>query len=85
VPKCYLHLYDKDQITFDWQGTKLSAFDNQSAFEVADAAWKCHLSQQSTEYKVYEDGPYDSQVFGLYRSLVGDDQAHNDFFENLGE
>ncbi|MBQ2699766.1 MAG: PIG-L family deacetylase [Clostridia bacterium] len=85
VPKCYLHLYDKDQITFDWQGTKLSAFDNQSAFEVADAAWKCHLSQQGTEYKVYEDGPYDSQVFGLYRSLVGDDQAHNDFFENLGE
>ena len=83
VPKCYLHLYEKDQITFDWQGTKLSAFGGQSAFQVADAAWKCHLSQQGTEYKVYVDGPYDSQVFGLYRSTVGPDTQHTDFFENL--
>ena len=85
VPKCYIHLYEKDQIVFDWQGTQLSAFNGQSAFEVADAAWKCHLSQQGTEYKVYVDGPYDSQIFGLYRSTVGPDTQHNDFFENLAE
>ena len=86
VPKCYIHLYEKDQIVFNWRETKLSAFGGRSAFEVADDAWHCHLSQQSSKYMVYmEDSPYDSQVFGLYRSLVGPDKEHNDFFENLPE
>ena len=83
VPKCYIHLYPEDQITFDWHAAKLTAFEGSSAFAVADAAWRCHLSQQNTEYMVYTDGPYDSQVFGLYRSLVGPDMQHTDFFENL--
>ena len=83
VPKCYIHLYEEDRLAFDWHGTKLNAFDGTSAFDVADAAWRCHLSQQNTEYKVYTDGPYDSQIFGLYRSLVGPDTQHTDFFENL--
>ena len=83
VPKCYIHLYGEDQIVFDWHAIRLSAFGGRSAFEVADSAWKCHLSQQSSKYEVYIGGPYDSQVFGLYRSLVGPDEAHDDFFENL--
>ena len=37
----------------------------------------------TTAYEVYTDGPYDSQVFGLYRSLVGEDLEHNDLFENI--
>ena len=65
---------------------KLSAFGGRSAFEVADEAWRCHLSQQESKYMVYmSDSPYDSQVFGLYRTLVGPDKAHDDFFENLPE
>ena len=83
VPKCYIHLYEKDQTLFDWPNMPLSAFGGQSAFEIADAAWRCHLSQQKTEYKVYVDGPYDSRIFGLYRSTVGPDTEHNDFFENI--
>ena len=84
VPKCYIHLYEKDRIVFDWNEMKLSAFGGRSAFDVADAAWRCHLSQQSSKYMVYMgDSPYDSQVFGLYRSLVGPDREHLDFFENL--
>ncbi len=83
VPKCYIHLYEKDQVVFDWNAMKLSAFGGKTAFEVADAAWRCHLSQQKTEYRVYTDGPYDSQIFGLYRSLVGPDAEHDDFFENI--
>ena len=83
VPKCYIHLYDRDQIIFDWRGLSLSAFGGRSAYDVANDAWHCHLSQQNTEYEVYMDGPYNSQVFGLYRSLVGPDVLHNDFFENL--
>ncbi len=83
VPKCYFHLYEKDQIVFDWQAMTLSAFGGRTAFEVADDAWRCHLSQQSSKYEVYIGGPYDSRVFGLYRSLVGPDRVHDDFFENL--
>ena len=83
VPKCYIHLYDQDPIRFDWRGMLLSAFGGRSAYDVANDAWHCHLSQQHTEYQVYMDGPYDSQLFGLYRSLVGPDVRHDDFFENL--
>ena len=83
VPKCYIHLYPEDQIIFDWNSMIMESFGGKTAFEVADAAWHCHLSQQGTEYMVYTDGPYDSQIFGLYRSLVGPDVRHDDFFENL--
>ena len=84
VPKCYLHLYEKDQIRFDWKGTALEAFGGKSAFDIADAAWQCHASQtEKGRYEVYTDGPYDSQVFGLYRSMVGPDTEHTDFFENI--
>ena len=84
VPKCYIHLYPENQVVFDWNALKLSAFGGKSAFEVADAAWHCHLSQQGTKYRVYMgEDDYDSQVFGLYRSTVGKDTEHTDFFENL--
>ena len=86
VPKCYLHLYEKDQVRFDWKGTALEAFGGKSAFDVADAAWHCHVSQaEKGRYEVYTDGPYDSQIFGLYRSTVGPDTEHTDFFENIPE
>ena len=85
VPKCYIHLYGEDQTVFNWKDMILSAFGGRSAYDVADAAWHCHQSQQKTEYRVYVDGPYDSQVFGLYRSLVGPDVLHTDFFENIPE
>ena len=86
VPKCYIHLYEKDRIVFDWKAMTLDAFGGKTAYEVADAGWQCHLSQVAAgKYEVYVDGPYDSQVFGLYRTKVGEDQEHNDFFENLPE
>ncbi len=84
VPKCYIHLYEKNQVVFDWQGMTLEAFGGKTAYEVADEAWLCHLSQVAIgKYKVFIDGDYDSRVFGLYRSKVGPDREHNDFFENL--
>ena len=86
VPKCYIHLYEHNQIRFDWKETVLEAFGGKTAFEVADEAWQCHTSQyEKGKYEVYTEGPYDSQVFGLYRSLVGNDLAHDDFFENIPE
>ena len=86
VKKCYLHLYEKDPLRFDWKGMKLEAFGGKSAWQVADEAWQCHVSQNlKGKYEVYTDGPYDSQLFGLYRSTVGPDTEHNDFFENIPE
>lgn len=85
VKKCYIHLYPKDQVIFDWNAMTLSAFGGKTAYEVADAAWHCHLSQQESKYKVYVNEEYDSQIFGLYRSTVGPDKAHDDFFENIPE
>ena len=85
VPKCYIHLYPENQVVFNWNDLTLSAFGGKTAFEVADEAWHCHLSQQGTKYMVYMEEPYDSQIFGLYRSTVGPDREHQDFFENLSE
>ena len=47
VPKCYIHLYPENQIIFDWS-MPLSAFGGRTAFDVADEAWHCHLSQQKS-------------------------------------
>ena len=82
VPKCYLHLYRENVLDMDWQ-QPLSFFGGQTGFEVAVAAFRCHTSQQHTDYHVEDDGPCDCSLFGLYRSLVGPDVEHNDLFENL--
>jgi len=82
VPKCYIHLYSENVIQFDWR-VPLEEFGGQTALDVARAAFACHISQQHTNYSVEDSGPCDCRLFGLYRSLVGDDQEHNDFFENL--
>ncbi|MBQ9210564.1 MAG: PIG-L family deacetylase [Clostridia bacterium] len=83
VPKCYLHLYPENVIDFDWR-VPLPEFGGRTAFQVAEAAFACHISQQDTEYKVEDFGPGDCSLFGLYRSLVGPDERHDDLFENLG-
>lgn len=82
VPKCYLHLYPQNTVDMDW-GQPLEAFDGKTSFEVAEDAFRCHTSQQETRYAVEDFGPGDCTLFGLYRSLVGEDILKNDFFENL--
>ena len=82
VPKCYIHLYGENVIDMDWR-QPLSAFGGKTSFEVAEEGFLCHLSQQHTDYHVEDFGPWDNSLFGLYRSLVGPDEAKNDFFEHL--
>ena len=84
VPKAYLHLYGQDQVVMDWH-QPLAAFGGKSAFEMAQLGYACHLSQQHTEFMVYDDDPYDGKKFGLVRSLVGEDVEKNDFFEHLDD
>ena len=52
-------------------------------YDVAEEAFACHVSQQGTRYKVRDFGLRDNSLFGLYRSLVGQDVEHNDLFENI--
>ena len=66
----------------DWR-KPLDAFGGKTAFDIAEAAFACHISQQKTEYKVEDFGPYDNARFGLAFSTVGEDVEKNDFFENL--
>ena len=82
VPKCYIHLYDKNVVDMDWR-QPLDAFGGKTSFEVAEDGFRCHLSQQSTRYHVEDWGPWDNSLFGLYRSLVGEDELKNDFFEHI--
>lgn len=84
VPKCYLHLWPENVLKMDWR-RPLSAFDGQTGFDVALAAFGCHVSQQRTDYHVEDWGPYDNSLFGLVRSRVGEDTAGDDFFEHLAQ
>jgi len=82
VPKTYLHLWKENVVDMDWR-QPLSAFGGKTGFDVACEAFKCHVSQQQTDYHVEDWGPWDCSLFGLVRSLVGEDVLKNDFFENL--
>ena len=82
VPKCYVHLYPENSIEMDWR-EPLPAFDGRTSFDIAEEAFRCHISQQSTDYRVEDTGPTSCTRFGLYRSLVGEDMEKDDFFENI--
>lgn len=94
VPKTYLHLYDKDRITMDWD-RPLSHFGGMTAYEVSKLGYACHLSQQYTWFTDWINGKYRQYTkatdirsfkpteYGLYRTLVGSDTVGGDFFENL--
>ena len=82
VPKIYIHLYGENVVDMDWR-KPLEAFGGKTAFKMAQEGFLCHRSQQDTPYVVEDFGPYDNSLFGLYRSLVGEDEARNDFFENI--
>ena len=82
VPKCYLHLYPENRVEMDWR-QPLAAFGGKTGFEVAEEAFRCHVSQQKTDYRVEDWGDHSCSLFGLYRSLVGPDVEGKDFFENI--
>ena len=82
TPKCYIHLWKENMIDMDWR-QPLDAFGGKTAFEVAEEGFRCHVSQQTTDYHVEDWGPWDNSLFGLYRTTVGPDEEKNDFFENL--
>ncbi len=96
IPKLYLHLYEENKITIDYD-TPLSSFGGMTAFEVSQKlGYPCHESQQWTWFTPWINGKKDAPItkasqiltfspceFGLYRTLVGADIEKNDFFENV--
>ena len=82
TPKTYIHLYAENVIDMDWR-QPLAAFGGKTSFEVAEDGFRCHISQQNTDYHVEDWGPWDNSLFGLYRTTVGPDEQKNDFFEHL--
>lgn len=84
VQKLYLHLYPDNIIEMDWD-IPLAAFQRRTGFEMAQEGYLQHQSQQRLEqFKVEpRDSQYSSYLFGLARTMVGPDEAKNDFFEHL--
>lgn len=96
VRKLYVHLYgdENSQTAFDWN-IPLQKADGKTGLQLASEAYACHVTQKGASIKIHgkkqylsveETGStYPNTVFGLYRSEVGEDQAHNDFLENIAE
>ena len=82
VPKLYLHLYRENSIKMDWR-KPLSAFQGKTAFDMASLGYAQHVTQQEYAFRVKDSGAYNCAKFGLVRSLVGPDEAGNDFFEHI--
>jgi len=80
--KLYLHLYAEQSRTMNWR-VPLSAFNGKTALELANEAYDMHVSQQGYHQTVYDEGDYNSAVFGLAYSAVGTDEAKDDFFEHI--
>ena len=69
-------------IEMKWD-TPLSAFGGRTGLEVAKESFNCHQSQLGGRYAVRDTGNVPCTLFGLYRSLVGEDRFKDDFFENI--
>lgn len=85
VKKLYLHLYEENQITFDWT-VPLKSQGGKTGIELAENAYTYHVTQAGSGMSVTETGTqYDNRVFGLYHSQVGLDVRKDDFLENIYE
>ena len=84
-PKLYLHLYEENRMTLDVNTPMENDPLGRTPFQVAEDAYKWHVSQHGLSYKVRQDENYpdhDCRFFGLYRSLVGEDSTA-DIMENI--
>lgn len=84
TPKLYLHLYPENSLTLEVNTPLAGDSLGRTAFEIAEAAYACHKSQQQYYFRVRQEEPtMDCRKFGLYRSLVGMDSG-GDILEHTG-
>lgn len=82
VKKLYLHLYEENQIVMDWN-QPLSSMDNKTGLELAQEAYKLHITQANTDFVVTDEGETSCAKFGLAFTTVGSDIQKDDFMENI--
>ncbi len=94
IQKLYLHLYNDNAITLDFD-TPLTSFGGKTAYEVSKIGYSYHLSQQNSSYATWIYGKNNSYTsanqikayspckYGLYYSAVGDDELKTNMFENV--
>lgn len=81
VPKIYLHFWEENAIQMDWE-IPLESFGGITAREAAELCFQNHKSQLVWGYSVNYGENWDCRQFGLYRSLVGNDDSA-DFMDNI--
>lgn len=81
VKKFYLHLWEENQVRFDWR-TPLTAFGGKDGLTVATEALAFHVSQTKKGWQMEDGGPYDNALFGLQYTVVGEDTG-TDLMENV--
>lgn len=95
VPKTYLHLYENNTITMNWD-IPLESFDGKTAFEMTVEGFSYHKSQHWTWFNDWIHGKEGAPVtkatdikdyspcsYGLYSTSVGPDTVGGDFLENI--
>lgn len=83
VKKLYVHLGEHPTTVLDWS-RPMAAFDGKNGFEMAEIAFQRHDSQLWTPFTVaYPGTAYDSTLYTLVRTTVGEEEAGNDFFEHI--
>lgn len=85
TPKFYLHLYPENEWYFDVNTPMAADPEGRTPFQVAQEAFRCHVSQNTGYLRVQQDDnlrQWDCRPFGLYRSLVGMDTIA-DVMENI--
>ena len=80
--KLYLHMYEKDKITFALD-TPLDTFSKKTVLEAVSAAFSRHQSQEAKGWTVESTGECSMENFGLFASNVGPDVTHDSMFENI--
>ncbi len=83
VKKLYIHLYPQNTV-FISATEPLSAFGGMTGWEIAKAAYGCHLSQELSNHPCNNEGVHSLEKFGLAFTTVGPDTpGHNDLLENI--
>lgn len=80
--KLYLHLYEENQLRFDWH-VPLAAFDGKDGLTIATEALAFHKSQTLGGWEMEDGGENDNALFGLYFTAVGEDVNKDDLMENI--
>ena len=80
--KLYIHMYDKDRITFDLDAP-LNNYNGETVLQAVSLAFARHKSQAAKGWTVESTGECSMESFGLFASNVGPDLKHDSMFENI--